>query len=595
MRVQISRSKNTESFFIIKSFRDKATGKNTSKVVKKLGTRAELKEMLGPDVDVVAWAKAEAKRLTEEEKAGIKRIAVEYDPTLRIEEGVRRSYCGGYLFLQSIYHELKLDDICKDIAARHSFKYDLDAIVSRLIFGRVLYPASKASTCRFSESLIEPPDFSDHQVYRALGVLAEENGYLQSALYKNSKRIVSRKDKILYYDCTNFYFEIEAEDDFREYARSKEFRPNPVVQMGLFMDAGGMPLACTIDAGATGEQTTLIPLEEKIIKDFNLSKFIVVTDAGLSGARNKIFNSKEERQYITTQPIKKLKEHLRKWTLDKAGWSMHGSDEIFDLDELDEVVASVETSPTVRDMLLNKTFYKERMIKEKVVVDGEKRDFEQRLIVTFSFKYRAYLRAVRQGQIERALRAIEHDSSRMERKNQNDFRRLVKRTSATREGEVADVTVYAIDEEVISKEAQYDGFYGLCTSLDADDIEGILLVSKNRWEIEECFRIIKSEFLARPAFLSREDRLTAHFLTCFIALLVYRILENRLGGTYTSCQIIDCLRSMDFKDVKGEGYEPLYMRTELTDALHDAFGFYTDYEIVTDKMMKEIIKKTKKP
>jgi transposase len=410
-----------------------------------------------------------------------------------------------------------------------------------------------------------------------------------------SKKITQRRDSILYYDCTNFFFEIEEEDDFRQYGHSKENRPNPIVQMGLFMDADGIPLACTIDAGAKGEQTTLIPLEEKILKDFGLAKFVVSTDAGLSSATNRIFNSQRERQFITTQSIKKLKGHLKDWALDKTGWQMSGHDRVFDLEELEGVLSSDETPQKVKDALSNRTFYKKRMIKEEVSNAGKKETFEQLLIVTFSFKYRSYLRSIRASHINRALRAIEEKPASLKKKNQHDFRRLIKETSATKEGEVADLTVYAIDEAAIQKEARYDGFYGLCTSLDADDIEGILQVNKNRWEIEECFRIIKSEFLARPSFLSRKDRLTAHFLTCFIALLVYRLLEKKLGGKYTCSEIIDCLRSMDFKEVKGEGFEPLYVRSDLTDALHEAFGFYTDFEIVTDRAMKEIIKKTRKP
>jgi transposase len=365
--------------------------------------------------------------------------------------------------------------------------------------------------------------------------------------------------------------------------------------MGLFMDADGIPLACTIDAGATGEQTTLIPLEEKILKDFELSKFVVVTDAGLSGIKNRMFNSQGERQFITTQSIKRLKGHLKSWALDQSGWQICGSDKVFDLEEIEKLIYAEETSEKMRESLKSKTFYKERMIKEGVETDGKKEMYEQRLIVTFSFKYRAYQRAIRAGQVDRALRAIEENSPSLKKKNAHDFRRLIKTTSATKHGEVADVVSHTIDESVIAKEAAFDGFYGLCTSLDDSDIEGILRVNKNRWEIEECFRIMKSEFLARPSFLSNKDRLAAHFLTCFIALLVYRILEKKLAGEWTCSEIIDCLRSMNFKEIRGEGFEPLYMRTELTDDFHNTFGFYTDFEIVTDKLMKEIFKKTKKP
>jgi hypothetical protein len=593
MHLQISKSRNAESFYIIKSYRDRRTGKNSSKVVERLGTRSQLEEKLGQDVDIEAWARDRARALTIREKAGTSRISVDYDPASRIDPGVLKVYRGGYLFLQSIYHQLGLDRICKEIARSGSFEYDLDAILSRLIYGRILKPASKMSTVRFADTLIERPAIECHQVYRALEVLADQSDLIQAKLYRNSSKVASRKDTILYYDCTNFFFEITEEDELRKYSRSKDHKPNPVVQMGLFMDAEGIPLACSINAGNTNEQTTLIPLEEKILSDFDLSRFVVVTDAGLSSTANRMFNAKGDRQFITTQSVKVLKDHLMRWAMDRRGWRICGSDAVFDLGEVAAILDEGQTDPAAKGVLYDKVFYKRRPIREEV---GGHEPFEQCLIVTFSFKYRAYQRKVRTEQIDRALRAIEKDKSRINRKGQNDFRRLIKQTSVTKDGEVADTSVYAIDADAVAREARYDGFYGLCTSLDADDdIEGILKVSSGRWQIEECFRILKSEFRSRPAYLSRADRITAHFLTCFIALLVFRLLEKKLGGHYTCSQILDTLKSMDFKDVKGEGFEPLYVRSELTDKLHEAFGFHTDYEIVTGAKMKEIIKKTKEP
>lgn len=591
MKLHITKSKNAESFYVAKSYRDKKTGKTTSKIVEKLGTRGELEKKLGEGVDVAAWGKQRALALTEQEKENTRKVIVSYDPTSIIDMGARSSFNGGYLFLQGIYHALGLDAMCERIAERHNFSFDLDSILSRLIYGRVMHPASKLGTVDFADTLIEKRDFDLHQVYRALDVLHDESGFLQTELYKNSKKLIGRKDKVLYYDCTNFFFETEQEDGFRLYGRSKEHRPNPIVQMGLFMDAEGIPLAFTMNPGSTNEQTTLIPLEQTIVNDFGLSKLIVCTDAGLSSTTNRIFNSCKERQFITTQPVKQLKKHLKDWALDEKGWMAGGSSEAFGLDELDALLSSEKTSEDIKRAITDKTFYKTRMMKEKA--EGQDEPFEQRLIVTFSFKYRAYQRSIRACQIDRALRAIETDKRSLERRNQNDYRRFVAKTSITDAGEVAEKVVYEIDEEAIEKEALYDGLYGLATSLDGEDIEGILKVNANRWQIEECFRIMKSEFEARPAYLTREGRIRAHFLTCFIALLVYRLLEKKLGGEYTCSQTIDTLKHMDFEEVRGEGYRPLYVRTPLTDSLHEKFGFRTDYEILPTKTMKRIIKMTK--
>jgi transposase len=591
VRLNISRSKNSETFYVIKSFRDE-TGKNTSKIVEKLGTRIELEERLGSEVDLVKWAKERARELTETEQAQTRQIMVPYNPNAQIDKDIRKVFGGGYLFLQAICSQLGLFEIAGEIAGRSNFDYDLGTILSRLVYGRILYPASKKATAEFSKTLIEKPTFETHQVYRALEVLATESDFIQAELYKNSKRAIDRKDKILYYDCTNFFFEIECEDEFRCYGHSKQHQPLPLVQMGLFMDAGGMPLAFSMNPGNTNEQITMTPLEQKILDDFKLSKFIVCTDGGLSSITNKKFNSQGERQFVTTQSIKKLKGYLRRWALDVSGWHVHGTDKTFDLSKLDELLKSEDTDENTRKAIFNKTFYKERMTND--IPSGDKEPFEQRLIVTFSFKYRSYQQKIRQGQIERAKVAIDTNSGSLSKKNQNDYRRFVKKTAITKDGEVADKEAFSIDDGVIAKEALYDGFYGLVTGLDADDIEGILKINAERWQIEECFRIMKSEFKARPVYLSRKDRIRAHFLTCFIALLVYRILEVKLDGKYTCEQIIDTLRCFDFKEIRGEGYEPLYMRTDLTDSLHDAFGFRTDFEIVTSKKMKEIFRQTKK-
>jgi transposase len=563
----------------------------TSKVVEKLGTRAELERRLGKGVDVVEWGHKRAKELTEQEKTLKRKILVGYDPAKQIPLEKRITFNGGYLFLQRIYHELGIDAVCKDISSRNRFDYDLDAIVSRLVFGRILHPASKQATYEFSACLIERPAFSVHQVYRALEVLCAEDDIIQSKLYENSAKIAQRKTKILYFDCTNFFFEISQEDDFRRYGRSKQHQPRPLVQMGLFMDAEGMPLAFSMSHGAANEQPTMLPLEQRILDDFGLSKFIVCTDAGLSSLPNRKFNAIKDRQFITTQSIKMLKSHLKAWALDKTGWLLGSSDETFDLETIEASLASDEVTEAYRKAIYSQTFYKSRRIKEKDPETGEY--FEQNLIVTYSFKYRDYQKSIRQGQIERALRAIKADSSRLDKKSQNDFRRLIKKTSVTTEGEIAENTVYTIDQDIIQKEAIYDGYYALATSLDTDDVPGLISVNKRRWEIEETFRIMKSEFKARPVYLSREQRIRAHFLTCFIALLIYRILEKRLGEKYTCSQIIDTLRAMEFEEVRGEGYRPLYERTEITDALHDVFGFRTDFEIITNRDMKKIFKKTK--
>ena len=580
MRLQISKSKNAASLYVIKTIY--TNGKEHTKIVEKLGTYDELKEKLNGQ-DPIEWAKKYIEELNRKEKEEKQEALVKYSPSKLINKGEQRSFNGGYLFLQKIYHELKLDKICKQISQKYKFDFDLDSILSRLIYGRVIFPSSKFATNELSKKFIEQPNFDLHQIYRALEFLAKETDFIQSSLYENSLKVSKRNTGVLYYDCTNYFFEIEQEDGDKQFGPSKDHKPNPIVQMGLFMDGDGVPLAFSINRGNMNEQLTLKPLEKKIISDFELSKFIVCTDAGLASEDNRKFNSKDERAFITTQSIKKLKEHLKKWALAKDGWKLSGSDKTYDISKLDDMIEKATAEDKAK--LRTKVFYKERWIKEN--------DFEQRLIVTYSIKYRDYQRKIRNSQIERAEKVVETNPTKIKKCNANDYKRFISKTSCTPDGEIADKEIYRIDEAIIQKEEAFDGFYGVCTNLE-DDASEIIKVNHRRWEIEECFRIMKSEFKARPVYLSNDDRIEAHFTTCFISLIIYRVLEKKLKEKFTCHEIIGGLKDMDFLEVKGEGYVPTYTRTDFTDALHDAFNFRTDYQIVTTSMMKKISKETKK-
>ena len=570
MRLQIIKSKNAQSLYVVKSvYHNK---KRTNKVVEKLGTYENLKESLNEDP--IKWAKNYVEKLNQQEKEGTRNILVKYNPTKIIEKNQQNSFNGGYLFLEKIYYELGLNNICKDISKKYKFEYDLDNILSRLVYGRIIFPASKLATNDLSKRFIEQPNFELQHIYRALEVISKETDFIQSELYKNSLKVSKRNTNILYYDCTNYFFEIEEESGLRQYGPSKEHRPNPITQMGLFMDGDGIPLAFNISSGNTNEQVTLTPLEEKILEDFKLSKFIVCTDAGLASYANRKFNDKDERAFITTQSIKKLKKHLMDWALSADGWHLTGHNKEYNINEINEN----------EEIFKDKIFFKERWIKEN--------DLEQKLIVTYSLKYKNYQRQIRNSQIERAKNAITTKTFKLDKCNQNDYKRFIKRTNITAEGEIAEKKILSINNEIIEKEEKFDGLYGVCTNLE-DNAEEIIKVNQRRWEIEESFRIMKSEFKARPVYLSRDDRITAHFTTCFLSLVLLRFLEKKLEEKYSSSKIIDCLREMNFMESIGNGYIPTYTRTDLTDDLHDKFGFRTDYQIITNHSLKKIFKKIK--
>ena len=575
MRLTITKSKNSESFFVIKSVT--INGKRTSKVIEKLGNLEEV-TIKAKGKDPYIWAKEYVNLLNKEEKENSKDIILKLSQAKPLNENEQYFYNGGYLFLQSIYYKLGLNNICNQITNKHQFKYDLNSILSNLIYSRIIYPSSKIKTLELSKNFLEQPNFNYNDILRALEVIAKESDFIQSELYKNSLNAFKRNDKILYYDCTNYFFEIEEESGLRQYGKSKENRPNPIIQMGLFLDGDGIPLAFDMSAGNTNEQITLKPLEEKIIKDFKSSKFVVCTDAGLASISNRKFNNISGRSFITTQSIKKLKSFLKDWALDlTSGWKLYGSDKTYNISKLKENEELIK-------QYYDKTFYKERWIKEN--------DLEQRLIVTYSVKYQEYQKNIREKQVQRAQNIIEKNPKKIGKAKQNDPKRFIETISTTSNGEVAEENHYKLNYDVINEEAKYDGLYAVCTNLE-DNVQNIIKINHRRWEIEESFRIMKSEFKSRPVYLSRDDRIKAHFTTCFLALTIFRYLEKIIDEASSAEKIIDTLRNYNFRNFPGFGYVPLYTPNNIIHLLHNKIKINTNFEILDYKKMKKIFKTTK--
>lgn len=573
MRVTTSKSKNAESFYISKGYvNDK--GVSTSVIIRKLGTLKDLLPEHGPTRDdVMVWAKEQARIETlkykrEKEEKQIK-LTFHADRPLDYDKQV--FYRGGYLFLQSIYYQLQINKICRKLKQKHKFKYDINAILSDMIYARILEPRSKRSSYKAASEFLEKPSYKLHDVYRALDVLGAECDLIQAELYKNSHFLGARNDKVLYYDCSNYYFEIEQEDGNKKYGKSKEHRPNPIIQMGLFMDGDGIPLAFSTFAGNANEQTSLKPLEKKILGEFGCQKFIYCSDAGLGSESIREYNHMGERAYIVTQSIKKLKKEEKEWALDPQGFKKVSDDTPVDITKLNS-----------NDKGL---YYKDEPYTTKKL--------HQRLIITYSPKYAAYQRTIRDKQVERAQKMLDSGSTKKNRKNPNDPARFIEKTAVTPEGEAADIK-YSLDENKITEETLYDGLYAVCTDLLDDNVADILKVSEGRWQIEECFRIMKTDFSARPVYLQDENRIQAHFLICFLALTIYRFLEKKMDLKYTCEELLETLKAINFAEIQEQGYIPLYKREAITDDLHEACGFRTDYQFITKSKMRTIQKKSKR-
>ena len=571
MRLKISKSKNTTLFYIIKDYT--RNGKRSTKIVKRIGNLDDIKIMAG-NTDYMAWLKDYVKQYNEEHCKS-ETIIIKKNNKKLISMNNKISFNIGYLFLKKLYNQLKLNNICYEIQNKYKFQFDLNEILSYLVFARIIYPSSKLETFRQCQNFIEQPKFKLHDEYRALNYIAENMDFIQEQLFNNSKDVVKRNSSIIYYDCTNYFFEIDKEDNIRKYGISKEHRPNPIVGMGLFMDGDGLPLSCNIYPGNQSEQKTLIPEETKIINNFKLddTKMVLCTDAGLASDEIKKFNVKNNRGFVITQSLKKLKDEYKIQVFDKNDWRI--PNDLKNVYNLENIINDESLKGKYYDTL----FYK--------VIQTETKSVKQDLIVTFSFKYFDYNRNIRNNQIERAKKSIETNNVTRKGKNQNDYRRFIDSINSTDNGEIAENSSYSIDEDLIKEEEKYDGYYALTTNL-IGDINQILKIVKGRWEIEESFRIMKSDFLARPVNLSREDRIKAHFMTCFISLFVYRLLEKKLNYKFTTSQILETLRGMNVLEIKGDGYIPEYIRTDITDELHELFDFRTDYEINTYKDFKKI-------
>lgn len=424
MRLNISKYKNAEQLYIIKSIR--INKKSTTKIVAKLGSMDSLLPKFDNDRNkVVEWANNEATRLTNLEKDECLNVTVNFSEEKKRLKDKKSNFNIGYLFPSYIYHELGLNKICKEISTKHNISFNLSDILNMLVCTRIISPCSKLSSYDYSFKFLEKPSYNLHHVYRGLDVLSNHIDEIQAKLYENSKNIINRNKSVLFYDCTNYYFEIEQSRGFAQYVKSKENSPNPIVQMGLFLDANGYPLCFSTFPGNQNEQPTLKPLEKKIIKDFNISEFIVCTNAGLCSNENRKFNSINNRSYIVTQSLKTVKKYIFEWAIDPTGWKMKGSTKKININEIDESLHE------------DTTFFKERCIIENGI--------EQRLIITYSIKYENYQKSIRAKQIERAEKIISNPS-KYEAKTQNSQKRFIEQTSVTANGEIGDKKILKLEK-----------------------------------------------------------------------------------------------------------------------------------------------------
>lgn len=590
MRLKTVKRKTNNHYSIIGDYTN-LNGKRSTYVYENLGNDRKLIERFG-EIDTMEKVNEYIVSLNQMIKDNKELpLILNLDPNKKIEKNLERTFFSGILFLRKIYYHLGFDKIFQNIDNKYKFNFDINSIVECLIFARIIWPSSKLPTYYQSKKFIGNYNFELQHIYRTLQYLSKEINNIQKDLFNYSKKAMTRDFRVIYYDCTNYFFYTE-ENDFQRYGISKQHQPLPLVQMGLFMDSDGYPIAMNINPGNTAESTTMIPSENKILEDYNLTNknIIVCTDAAMCTDEIKRFNVKDGRGFIITQSIKKLNKKLKEFALDKTGWRILGNlNDVYDLTDIPEEFKKEH---------YNTIFYKE--------IECETKSVKQALIITFSFKYQDYQHRLKAHQFERAKIIVEEANKKNKNatkkkeiekikisKNPNDPKRFIVTKVLDKNGkQICDIK-YETNSEIFDEEEKYNGLYGITTNL-TDDTSTIIKVIKGRWEIEESFKIMKNDFDSGTVYLSREDRIKGHFITCFLALFIYRYLEHNLENKYTSYEIVKQLQEMKLLEHKGKGFEPIYTRTDLTDDLHEFLGENTDTEAITYKKIKKILDSQKK-
>lgn len=617
MKLWFDRKSKDPTYFVQLGVRNGK--KTTTKNVARIGKHSELLKITD---DPLAYAKEQVKKYNEEY---IKENRVSLDIKVDFAEKIKASaeitskstqLNIGYFFLQQIYHELDIHSFFRNVTSDMKIEFDPDLVNRFMTYSRILNPDSKLGAHQHLDHYYEQPDFNYVHILRTMDIMKEHYEEYIAHLYEKSCGIVKRDTSVCFYDCSNYYFEVETDDEdyvdevtgetvkgLRKYGPSKEHRPNPIVEMGLFMDRDGIPLSMCITSGSDNEQTTAIPLEQQLIKMFKGKKFIYCADAGLGSFNIRNFNSMGGRAFIVTQSIKKLSDRLKQAVFNDCDYRLLSTDEPVTLeymknfDRFDQENKNLYNDRAYKileaDTALDVGLYEEKVCKNgKTRKVKSKAVLKQKIIISYSRKMMEYQRCIRNRQIERARKLLKNIDPDTYKKGPNDVTRFIKRTSSTESGE--EVTdEYEIDQSIIDEEEKYDGFYAVATNLD-DSAKDIIEISANRYKIEDCFRVMKTNFSARPVYHQKRDRIIAHFMICYTALLIYRILEKKLNLNnthFTIDNVIETINNMEVANVEDMCYMSTYTNSLVCTALNAVSGLGLDKKYYQPKELNKKIKK----
>lgn len=613
MKLYYDKRLKDPTYYIQQGFRNGK--KTTTKNIKRLGKHSEL--LLITD-DPLEYAKNEVKKMNEEYRSGRSEFVVTMDFNERIPSS--DSPCSnstslniGYLYLKDIYAKLNLSDFFKSVSSDRKITYDCNKICQFLTYARILDPASKYGTYDKLDTYYEKPQVEYQHMIRFLDILDRNSDKYLKHLFDNSENIVKRDTSVMYYDCTNYFFETEKPDEeivdevtgeiilgLRQFGISKENKTSPIVEMGLIMDSRGIPISMCIHPGNTNEQLTAVPLEKEVIKMTGNKKFIYCADAGLGSYNIRKFNDMGGRAYIVTQSVKKLGQEIKDIVFNDSNYRLLSNDDAITLKEMRTFYKKDANNLSLYNDFAYKvipanTAMDTGLYEEKVYKNGRtkkvkaKGTLHQYIIVTFSRKMMEYQRTIRERQLERAKKLLRLKDPEKIKKGPNDIRRFLKNTSS-------DTANYVLDMDKIHEEEKYDGFYAVATNLD-NSAKDILAVAQNRYKIEDCFRIMKTNFDARPVFLRKPERIRAHFLICYTALLIYRLMECKLDDNLThvtTSNLIKTLRNMNVVNMDDMYYKSIYSGSQALDALERCFELQLNRKYYRPSDLNKIVKKFSK-
>lgn len=616
MKINYDKKSKDPTYFIQKGYRN--GNKTTTKNIARIGKHSELLKITD---DPLAYAKEQVAKYNDEEKNGkvTMEVKIDFAEKIKISNDLVSSSTNlniGYLFLQQLYHDLEIGSFFKNITKNSKITFDPNTINRFLTFARILYPDSKLGTQQHLGHYYEKPSFDYVHILRTMDLLEAHYDDYIAYLFEKSKNIVKRDTSVCYYDCSNYYFEIESPDDdyvdeitgeiikgFRKYGMSKQHQPAPLVQMGLFMDSDGIPLSMCLTSGSDNEQTTAIPSEKKLVEMFKGKKFIYCADAGLGSLNIRNFNSMAGRAFIVTQSIKKLSGTLKEAVFNDTDYRLLSSDsevsvadmKSFDKNDLanrniynDKIYKIVNA-----DKAIDLGLYEEKALKNgKIKKVKSKAVVKQKIIITFSRKMMEYQRFIRNRQIERAKTLLKNIDPETYKKGPNDVTRFIKRTSSSETGNKV-IDNYVLNQNIIDEEEKYDGYYAIATNLD-DSAKDIIAIISRRHKIEDCFRVMKTNFSARPVFHQNKERIVAHFMICYTSLLIYRLLEKKLdlNQTHFSIEnIVETLQNMEVANIEDMCYVSTYTCSQVCTALNAVFDLELNKKYYQPKELNKKVKK----